>query len=1311
MGIQIPRYERKIQPESVTVPKPRMPQLNPEAYGTKAREAEGGIAKVTQSIANMLAKRAEQKLQIENEKFNLDLDNNFRRSTESMLYDQNEEEYVGANGQKLRRPKGIMNRVGAHAQGSVEEFDRWAIQTMDKDLASVPSAEYRSKLQQSYKGYYNSVRNSILSHESKQWKIDKTATSKTALEKAKADTYLAQDPVSAREALMDVGAKSDANAMFNGIMGEEALALVREDEYKGALETMMNGALQDDITGTNASLLLDSVKDMLPKELYDTTKSYIAKTAKTLKAERKTAISMAQNQKSIEAIYALSSGDLDSLSVPKIQDWINDETMDPETGRAVIKGLQAEPGDLPGTTKSKKYESLEFIDYMEGVFKSQNGEDLKKSLTRIVESFGEDESSRNQMQVMIQVAKQYGGDQNELKRQSAQNAMGEVSSYNKKTKGKGNVVWNWLKLVAGGKDEQEAKEIAVAMDVQENAGGKKEEVLAKAINKNKEDPSSMGEDLVAYYMKGGNDEATASKNASDILKAGEGAETDIQAKAEVLNAMVEAVPSLKLSKPVASAVYFANASAELDKQLAKDVSEMGFIGKTIESGKRGNTSTSIDIYGFGTVMSRLGGGGEEEKEKFKQYKRAFDKMQEEQPIEAGNLPEKIIYALSSMAPAVARGSLEGQAMGATAGLAVVGAGALAGAPFAGVGSLATGTASLPLAMTVYASTVTVGATYFWTKQGIGSIYGDMIMGEYNPDGSVLHEPMDDSVAIPMALIGGPIYGIIENSQIVRAIPGGKKAVREMIRQSAGKVIKEATKKWGKGWMQEVGEEGLQKLTTEVSKEIGARIAGATNETIGKTITRIGSGVVKEMWEAGGPLAVFMGGQAISIGIEAKDTIKSNKQQDNKIARDIVNIAKIEEMRQKGEIKKHGEPYLREADIEGVVPKDNIVRNEDGTPMTIDATQEGDANQQDEAYVQKIEAMDDETLNYEFNDQGLDDGIERTREQKIEMLADKVSVDNFEAEQAKVPTKKVETIEESSLDPSETAFLDYLSEYMDPDFVARLSVEQKQMIAEMTPEEFRDFVNGVNQNTAEQKTDAQLYEEKLKQVEKFSAGVQTEQEKVDQVPLHPAEEGKKAMDKIDAEAGRESSNDKESMVNLSKKNPLLQDVEWEVENDEGFEEKWYTREELDAIGYKDSKPGYYFIAGSNTVSASGKRKIRLSSRATKSTIVEEVTEAIYKKLRTEDPALFKRIQSWENAVKNHARSLGIEVPDGVELFSQAFTFNVMGYADERPDIAEMIFMPDDLVLDFLTKFSPEQSNLFKGGHMPQVIRLGSHVAVN
>ena len=118
-------------------------------------------------------------------------------------------------------------------------------------------------------------------------------------------------------------------------------------------------------------------------------------------------------------------------------------------------------------------------------------------------------------------------------------------------------------------------------------------------------------------------------------------------------------------------------------------------------------------------------------------------------------------------------------------------------------------------------------------------------------------------------------------------------------------------------------------------------------------------------------------------------------------------------------------------------------------------------------------------------------------------------------------------------------------------------------------------------------------------------------------------------------------------------------------------------------YFDTGQDIYVIQpeGQNTVASDGTGQVIFSEGVGKEALIEDgIVEPLYKLLEKVDPELKAEIDALMKTTHQELIRLGIsgEVIDITELFSKAYTYNALGYAESDPHLAEFMHLPKDIV---------------------------------
>jgi len=178
-----------------------------------------------------------------------------------------------------------------------------------------------------------------------------------------------------------------------------------------------------------------------------------------------------------------------------------------------------------------------------------------------------------------------------------------------------------------------------------------------------------------------------------------------------------------------------------------------------------------------------------------------------------------------------------------------------------------------------------------------------------------------------------------------------------------------------------------------------------------------------------------------------------------------------------------------------------------------------------------------------------------------------------------------------------------------------------------------------------------------------------------------------------------------IIKAMQDNPVLNGLTVVYSGQEGT--RYFTREELDNVGYKNAEAGRYQVAGGFTPLLSPKTgggmlrnnietdtgrginggreggrqtyegKIILNNGAGKDTLLHEVIHALQYRFESINPELATQITAWENDIEAEARNKGIFIPEGKELLVRVLMHGEFGYAKDDP-VGDLISIDDDIV---------------------------------
>lgn len=126
----------------------------------------------------------------------------------------------------------------------------------------------------------------------------------------------------------------------------------------------------------------------------------------------------------------------------------------------------------------------------------------------------------------------------------------------------------------------------------------------------------------------------------------------------------------------------------------------------------------------------------------------------------------------------------------------------------------------------------------WTRQGMGEVYSLM------RDSGVSHE-----IAVSIAPMAGVLYAAVEQVQVKQIANIGKGIGKGLAGRSIKGLLLDLAKTKGKNWVQETGEEGAQRLVTELAAELGRNIEGVSTQDLAASLWQAAKAAGEEMQHA------------------------------------------------------------------------------------------------------------------------------------------------------------------------------------------------------------------------------------------------------------------------------------------------------------------------------------------------------------------------------------------------------------------------------------------------------------------------------
>lgn len=275
---KVPQYTRQVEERTPTVQAPNLPNPVRAAFGENVAQEISNLGAQIQNASGVMADHFKRKEALENERVVAQLETEFRRDVQDKLFSEDEEDFT-YNKQESKRSKGVLNRKLWTADGSTQDFDDFYFKKRDEYLSKAPSDDYRAKLASLMDGHYESNRNTIIKHESKEIRQNRVNTLESNVKQKINDAY-------------GVASVDDLNFTINSVLATQDVLnqaknldeitskLESQKAVEATVEKAVISALDRDNTEDFAVLLIEQSKENLSKEKIDDLESLIDKKKK-----------------------------------------------------------------------------------------------------------------------------------------------------------------------------------------------------------------------------------------------------------------------------------------------------------------------------------------------------------------------------------------------------------------------------------------------------------------------------------------------------------------------------------------------------------------------------------------------------------------------------------------------------------------------------------------------------------------------------------------------------------------------------------------------------------------------------------------------------------------------------------------------------------------------------------------------------------------------------------------------------------------------------------------------------------------------
>jgi hypothetical protein len=344
-GMTVPDYQESVAPETGIVPKVALPQVVPDAFGANVGEAVAGLGQKVEGAADQLQNHIIERVNQEKEMAVYQGEMQLRDTANKFLFG-NDMVTKKINGVDTPVPQGIVNRQGALAQGSYQDFTDNYNKASDAFVNSFPSAQQKrlaSYLSQRNFGYYSELASR---HEATQYRknYNDTMTASMQGDMDIAKNALTVDDV--KSSLNNVVPKAQALNRFNGVDQNDKVDSIKGNVIQSAILGQLTQGNVD-----NAYGILNNLKDQVSPKEFERLQGITDKSVKALQTQNKIQSDQSMVSNRIGALNGIATGEINWQNAPDMVSKIAPH--DPELATAIQKVVDSKYDFTADTDPSK----------------------------------------------------------------------------------------------------------------------------------------------------------------------------------------------------------------------------------------------------------------------------------------------------------------------------------------------------------------------------------------------------------------------------------------------------------------------------------------------------------------------------------------------------------------------------------------------------------------------------------------------------------------------------------------------------------------------------------------------------------------------------------------------------------------------------------------------------------------------------------------------------------------------------------------------------------------------------------------------
>ena len=403
--MRIPVYQNteEIRPTQAS-DVPRTPTITPEAAGVGVAQEQEKLGQVAQAAVAKVGNDVIEHIQLQkahNEKIlKDDFENKFKLAYQEQAYDQTLEEYGNPDpltGVKPQRPKGIMLQVGEQATDAYSRSKKNFDELATKFVTAMPADDrVKKEWLASIEPYRVSTSLSASEHGAKQYRVSLAKTGIATLTNLSNEAETAQDPKLLNPLLDRVVEKSN---LLSDTQGDtpDIRQKVKDDWILKATQKAVIGKLMTTGKIDEAMNLLDSAKEKIPQETYDTIKEKVNKVGEQVASDNKRNATVEKIGNEFDAFTKLANGELDLTNSDDVIRAFAVNDMEFATALKVAVNTR-------GRFEPSSDNDAAYADIIKNVFKSGSKEEIANVLKEALSSTGRKQISQDKLSIIASAA-------------------------------------------------------------------------------------------------------------------------------------------------------------------------------------------------------------------------------------------------------------------------------------------------------------------------------------------------------------------------------------------------------------------------------------------------------------------------------------------------------------------------------------------------------------------------------------------------------------------------------------------------------------------------------------------------------------------------------------------------------------------------------------------------------------------------------------------------------------------------------------------------------------------------------------------